>query len=166
VPQRVKSRKEPTLAEVFHEILRLARGQGGFVHGGADFDLDIVADRLGLPPDAIDTSYIDDGLLEYGERLKGATFELGRDSWVDVSLYKVKDPVEGGEYYAAVMVVNHPSGDYYEIHASEDQGYAEKAARALAEEALEIVKEHWPEEEYERAAENVRELFGVRSENE
>jgi len=166
VAQREKAYvREPTLGEVFHEILVKARGQGGFVHGGSDFDLDVVAERLDLPPDAVDTSYIEDGLLEYGERLKGAAFELDRDSWVDVSLYRVEDPVEGGEYYAAVMVVNHPAGDYYEIHASRYQEDAEEVAKALAEEALEIVKEHGLKREYRRAIKELRELFGVGPKN-
>jgi len=165
VPQRVKPLdEEPTLAEVFHEILRLARGQGGFVHGGADFDLDIVADRLGLPPDAIDDSYIDEGLSAYGKEVKGATFELGKDSWVGVSIYRVEDPVEGGEYHAAVMIVRHPGGDYYEIHASEDQGEVEKIAKSMAKEALEIVREHGPKREYRRAIKELRNLFGVEPE--
>jgi len=158
------SAREPTLEEVFHEVLMKALGQGGFVHGGSDFDLGEVAERLGVPPYAVDTSYIDSGLAKYGERLKDARFWLGGGegyTLVNASVYRVKDPIGGREYYAAALIVNHPSGSYYEIHAYGDLGEAERAARALAEDALEFIRMNGTEEEYREAAEKLRELYGV-----
>jgi len=158
--------REPTLEEVFHEILELALGQGGFVQDpdNGTFDLDEVAERLGVPPNAIDTSYIVSGLAKYGRRVKGAVFRLGGEedyTLVNVSIYRVKDPIEGGEYYAAAWIIDHPLGDRYEIYAYEDLGEAEKSARGLAEDALEFIRMNGTEEEYREAAEELRELYGV-----
>jgi len=166
--------REPALEEVFHEVLEIAAGQEGFVHGGTNFDLGEVAKRLGVPPYAIRTSYIDRGLSEYGERLKGATLRVRLDEGeevpggeerefmlVDVSIYRVRDPIGGGEYYAATLIVHHPLGDHYEVHAYEDRDKAEKKAKILAWHALDTVKSFGTREDYKRAAEEIRELFGV-----
>jgi len=168
------STREPTLEEVFHGVLEIAAGEGGFVHGGAVFDLVEVAERLGVPPDAIDNSYIDRGLSEYGESLKGTTLQVRLDEGeevpggeegdymlVSVSLYRVRDPIDGGEYYAAVMKVEDQFDWSYKIYASRDQGEAEKKAKILAWHALDTVKSFGTKEDYRRAVEELRGLFGV-----
>jgi len=45
----------------------MTRCQGGFVHEESNFDLDVVAGKLVLPPHAIGTSYVDEGLSKYGK---------------------------------------------------------------------------------------------------
>jgi len=74
--------------------------------------------------------------------VKGAIFELGKENtWVVVSAYRVRDPLDGRKYYATVMMVDSPASGHYEIHASENQKSVEKIAKVMAKEALEAMRE-------------------------
>jgi len=121
----------PPLEEVFHEIIELSLRPEGFVHGGGRNDLSEVAARLGVPADIIDTSYIEEGLREYGYKVETVRREKHGDALVEVLRYKVVDPRTRKGYYVVVVIGRGPRGSYHEIRSAGGALSADKLALEL-----------------------------------